>query len=290
MQFYDSLFSNRPSKCRKLHRIAKSVVILDEAQTLPVGLLAPCLSALRALTHYGSSVVLCTATQPALSKRPGFAPGLKDLREIMPNPVSLYDSMRRVTVTCVGSMSDAVLLHKLANHKQTLCVVNTTRHAARLASALTHLPGTYHLSARMCPIHRLERLAEIKARLLASEPCRVISTQVIEAGVDVDFPIVYRALCGLDSLAQAAGRCNREGRLAAGQVIFFKPDEPVINALKGAADACEQVLPDYISDPLSPAAIEHFFRQYYWARKQLRQARDSAVPDPVRRRERRIPV
>ena len=266
VQFYDSLFANKPSKCRKLHRLAKSVVILDEAQTLPVGLLAPCLSALRALPAYNASVVLCTATQPALGKRPGFLPGLLNVREIMPNPVALYETMRRVTVTCVGSMSDPVLLDKLAGHEQALCVVNTTRHAERLATILSRLPGTYHLSARMCPMHRLEKLAEVKTRLLAGGPCRVISTQVIEAGVDVDFPIVYRALCGLDSLAQAAGRCNREGKLASGQVTFFTPDEPIINALKAAANACQQILPDYMSDPLSLEAIDHFFRQYYWAR------------------------
>jgi CRISPR-associated endonuclease/helicase Cas3 len=141
VQFYDSLFANRPSKCRKLHRIAKSVVILDEAQTLPVGLLGPCLSALRALPAYGTSVVLCTATQPALAQRPGFPPGLKDIREIMSDPVALYASMRRASVTCVGPMPDPVLLHKLAAHEQALCVVNTTKHAARLAAALADLPA-----------------------------------------------------------------------------------------------------------------------------------------------------
>jgi CRISPR-associated endonuclease/helicase Cas3 len=265
-QFYDSLYANKPGKCRKLHNIARSVVILDEAQTLPVGLLAPCLSALRALTHYGSSVVLCTATQPALLLRPGFAIGLKDVREIMPDPVSLYSSMRRVTVNYVGELHDAELLGQLAALDTVLCIVNTTRHAERLASVLAHLPGTYHLSARMCPIHRMEILAEIKTRLLAGQPCSLIATQVVEAGVDIDFPTVYRAMCGLDSLAQAAGRCNREGRLNSGQVIFFVSDEPPISALKAAAAAGEQVQPDYATDLLSPAAIEAFFQQYYWSK------------------------
>jgi CRISPR-associated helicase Cas3/CRISPR-associated endonuclease Cas3-HD len=266
VQFYDSLFANKPSKCRKLHRIARSVIILDEAQTLPVGLLAPCLSALRALPKYGSSVVLCTATQPALGKRPDFAPGLSDVHEIIPDPAAFYESMRRVKVDFVGAMSDPELLIHLADHAQALCIVNTTKHAARLATALSDLPGTYHLSARMCPVHRLGLIDEIKARLQAGKPCRVISTQVIEAGVDVDFPIVYRALCGLDSLAQAAGRCNREGLLECGEVIFFLSDDPPINALRAAADACLQVLPDHIDDLLSPAAIEAFFHQYYWSR------------------------
>jgi CRISPR-associated endonuclease/helicase Cas3 len=268
VQFYDSLFASKPSKCRKLHRIVKSVVILDEAQTLPVGLLGPCLSALRALVHgYQSSVVLCTATQPALGKRPDFAPGLQKVREIIRDPVTLYNAMRRVRVTFAGPVPDAALLDRLAAHRQVLCIVNTTRHAARLAVALAHLPGTFHLSARMCPVHRLETLGQIKARLKAGEPCSVISTQVVEAGVDVDFPIVYRALCGLDSLAQAAGRCNREGLLPEpGQVIFFLGDEPPIDALKAAADACLQVLPDHLDDPLSLPALDHYFRQFYWAR------------------------
>src|SRR5260221_3659438 len=188
VQFYDSLFANKASKCRKLHRIVKSVVILDEAQPLPAGLLAPCLSALRALTRYGTSVVLCTATQPALGHRANFSCGLKDVREIIPDPVALYDSMRRVTVTCAGPMDDATLLTKLAGHEQALCIVNTTRHAGRLATILAHLPGTYHLSARMCPMHRLEKLAEIKARLLAAQPPPLLRDPDLRSRVVVAFP------------------------------------------------------------------------------------------------------
>jgi CRISPR-associated endonuclease/helicase Cas3 len=266
VQFYDSMYARKPGKCRKLHRIARSVVILDEAQTLPVGLLAPCLSALRALLRYGTSVVLCTATQPALTYRTDFLCGLREVREIVPDPATLYQSMRRVTVTCAGQIDDVELLARMTGHQNVLCIVNTTKHAARLATALSHLPGTYHLSARMCPVHRLAMINEIKARLRVSEPCRVISTPVIEAGVDVDFPLVYRALCGLDSLAQAAGRCNREGLLESGEVIFFVSDDGPINALKAAANACLQVLPDHADDLLTPEAIEAFFRQYYWSR------------------------
>ena len=267
IQFFDSLFSNKPSRCRKLHRIARSVVILDEAQILPTTLLAPCMSALRALRNYGTSIVLCTATQPALGYREDFRCGLKDVREIIPDPIALYRSMRRVEVNVAGHLSDALLLNALATRSQVLCIVNTTKHAARLAFALAHLSGTYHLSARMFPAHRLAVLMQIKQRLDAGQDCRVVSTQVVECGVDLDFPIVHRALCGLDSLAQAAGRCNREGKLAQpGQVIFFDPEERVPNMLVASANAGAQVLPDHIDDPLALAAIDHYFHLYYWTR------------------------
>jgi CRISPR-associated endonuclease/helicase Cas3 len=200
VQFFDSLYAASPSKCRKLHRIASSVVILDEAQTMPVGLLGPSLAALRALVKgYRTSVLLCTATQPALGLRPDFPVGLQHVREIIPDPVVLYNSMRRVRVKFVGSLPDAVLVRELLAQRQALCVVNTTRHAARLASTIAG-DGTYHLSARMCPAHRSVVLAAIRARLAAGAVCRIISTQVIECGVDIDLPVVYRALCGLDSL------------------------------------------------------------------------------------------
>jgi CRISPR-associated endonuclease/helicase Cas3 len=265
VQFFDSLFSNRRGQCRKLHRLAKSVVILDEAQTLPVGLLAPCLSVLRALVRgYQTSVVLCTATQPALNKRPDFLPGLKDVREIIPSPVQLYESMRRVRVSYAGPVSDNELVKRLTARKQVLCIVNTTRHAALLAAAI---PDSFHLSGRMCPAHRLAVLAEIKQRLISGEVCRVISTPVIEAGVDIDFPCVYRAMAGLDQIAQAAGRCNREGLDEDGEVVVFEPEEsfPPGHIYQSAA-AARQVLPDHIADPLSLAAIDQFFRLHYWTR------------------------
>jgi CRISPR-associated endonuclease/helicase Cas3 len=266
VQFFDSLFSNKPGRCRKLHRIARSVVILDEAQILPTTLLAPCMSALRALRHYGTSIVLCTATQPALGYREDFQCGLKDVREIVPDPIALYQSMRRVRSEIIGPgvTSNDELVERLVLHQQALCIVNTTRHAALLASAVE---GGYHLSARMCPAHRLAVLAQIKGRLKAGLDCRVISTQVVECGVDIDFPIAYRAMAGIDQIAQAAGRCNREGLAEFGRLFIFEPESNQPPAqLRQSADVARQVLPDHLDDPLNLAAVDRYFHLHYWTR------------------------
>jgi len=210
VQFFDSLFSNKRSRCRKLHSLAKSVIILDEAQMLPTGYLLPCLAALSELVrNYGATVVICTATQPKLGDlldekvRP---------REIMKAPDQLYETFKRVRVTNLGPRSDADLSTQLKECRQVLCIVNTRNHAKKLYDAIKDSKNCYHLSARMCPVHRRKKIAEIKARLREGKDCRVISTQLIEAGVDIDFPVVYRTMTGIDSVAQAAGRCNREGK------------------------------------------------------------------------------
>ena len=214
VQFFESLFSNKRSRCRKLHNLAKSVIILDEAQMLPTGYLLPCLAALSELVrNYGATVVICTATQPKLGDlldekvRP---------REIMQSPDQLYETFKRVKVTNLGPLNDAELSARLKDHRQVLCIVNTRNHAKKLYDAIKdaeNVENCYHLSARMCPVHRRKKIAEIKTRLNEGKDCRVISTQLIEAGVDIDFPVVYRVATGIDSIAQAAGRCNREGKL-----------------------------------------------------------------------------
>ena len=222
VQFFESLFSNRVSRCRKLHNLAKSVIILDEAQMLPTGFLKPCLAALSELVvNYGSTVVICTATQPNLN-------GLLDESvrpvEIMHSPQELYEVFRRVHVTELGDMADADLSARLNAHKQVLCIVNTRKHAQNLYEQLTESENCYHLSARMCPVHRRKKLKEIKDLLRNGAECRVISTQLIEAGVDIDFPAVYRAMAGIDSVCQASGRCNREGKLDfMEKYMFFDP-------------------------------------------------------------------
>jgi CRISPR-associated endonuclease/helicase Cas3 len=266
VQFYDSLFAAKPSRCRKLHRIVRSVVILDEAQVLPTTLLAPCMSALRALCHYGTSVVLCTATQPALGYREDFPCGLKDVREIIPDPRTLYRSMRRVRTEILGAgvTPNAELARRISEHRQVMCITNTTKHAALLASMI---PGSYHLSARMCPAHRLVVLAEIKHRLVVGKECRLISTQVVECGVDIDFPIVFRAIAGIDQVAQAAGRCNREGLAQYGTLYLYEPESNEPPApIRQIADAARQVLPDHLDDPLSLEAVDQYFRLHYWTR------------------------
>ncbi len=216
VQLFESLFAANTSRCRKLHNLVNSVIILDEAQTLPVDRLRPCLAVLEELVrNYGCTVVLCTATQPAVG-REDLAIGLANVREIIPNREQLYVDMKRVTVRQLGQLADDELIARLAEHDQFLTIVNTRGHAAKLYQGFAEREGdhdgTYHLSTLMCGEHRADVIKAIRQRLEHQQPCRVISTQLIEAGVDLDFPVVYRAMTGIDSIAQAAGRCNREGR------------------------------------------------------------------------------
>ena len=213
VQFFESLFADRSSRCRKLHNIAGSVIILDEAQMLPLNLLLPIMQAIKELAqNYRCSVVMCTATQPAVQAENGFYRGFENVREIAPKPTALFDKLRRTTVQHIGTQTDADLLAKLAEHPQMLVIVNNRRHARSLYDQAKHLDGTFHLTTLMCAKHRSQKLDEIRGRLKKGEPCRVIATSLIEAGVDVDFPLVMRAEAGLDSVAQAAGHCNSEGK------------------------------------------------------------------------------
>jgi CRISPR-associated endonuclease/helicase Cas3 len=268
VQFFESLFACRTSRCRKLHRIARRVIILDEVQSLPVELLTPTMLAIRELVEsYHCSVVLCTATQPALTHRESFPIGLHSVKPIIQDVNHLHARLRRVSVHVLGSLTDLDLVERLNQHRQALCIVNTRPHAARLFEGLHGDSGNFHLSTRMCAAHRLMVLEKkIKTRLKENRRCRVISTQLIEAGVDVDFPVVYRATCGLDSLAQAAGRCNREGRLPSGDVFFFESEQPPPpGTLRQAADSGRELIGKH-DDLLSPAAIEEYFQLHYFKR------------------------
>ena len=272
VQFFESLFSNEPSRCRKLHNIANSVVILDEAQTLPLHLLRPCVSMLDELAkNYRTTVVMCTATQPALRETDNpaasFKGGLRHVREIAPDPRRLYEQLKRVTVENLGVLDDRALVGKLAVHEQVLCIVPTRAHARELFLALKDTPGTVHLSALMCPEHRSRHLKVIRAQLKNGEPCRLISTSLIEAGVDVDFPTVYRASAGIDSVAQAAGRCNREGRRPAAEskVYVFEPaDRAMPTSMAVTTAAGREVMRHHAADPLSLDAIDAYFRHVHW--------------------------
>lgn len=274
VQLFESLFSSRTSRCRKLHRLASSVIILDEAQTLPPNLLAPTLAALDELIrNYGSTIVLCTATQPAIEKRASFSIGLDHVRPIIDEPHALHDALRRTQVELVGTLTNGQLAERLAKEVRVLCIVNSRRHAADLFRLLND-PHALHLSAGMCAEHRTAVLRLVRCKLDRKLPCRVISTQVIEAGVDVDFPAVYRAAAGLDSVAQAAGRCNREGQLIGedgrarpGRVVVFDYDEQANRPppfVRRAAGHFREVAPDHEGDLLSPEAIEAYFRLHYW--------------------------
>jgi CRISPR-associated endonuclease/helicase Cas3 len=267
VQFYESLFAAKTSRCRKLHNIANSVVILDEAQSLPVDFLKPCLRVIQELAdHYHTTTVLCTATQPAVHyDEAEFPIGLKNCREIIADTKSLFAALKRVEIESLGDLPDTALVHRVADHLQVLCIVNRRKHAQQLFQMLGEGEGSYHLSALMCPEHRSEILAEIRQRLLAALPTRVISTQLIEAGVDVDFPVVYRALAGLDSIAQAAGRCNRNGKLSApGLTYIFRPeDQKPETYFRETAQVAHQLI-DLHPDLLSQEAIHHYFDLYYY--------------------------
>lgn len=273
VQFFESLFAARPSQCRKLHNIAGSVVILDEAQTLPLKLLRPAVAAIDELArNYRSSIVLCTATQPALNA-PDFRGGFdKDqIRELAPNPPELFRKLDRVRVRHVGTLDDDALAAQLRDLDQVLCIVNNRRHARALHQALADRPGARHLTTLMCAKHRSQVLAEVRVRLKAGEPCRLVSTSLIEAGVDISLPTVYRAEAGLDSVAQAAGRCNRNAERAAelSEVRVFataNSDWAPPPELRQFAQAAQEVMrqPQFRDDPLSPPAIEAYFRLLYW--------------------------
>ncbi|HYE36743.1 CRISPR-associated helicase Cas3' [Methylocaldum sp.] len=280
VQFFESLFAARTSRCRKLHNIVNSVVVLDEAQLLPPEFLQPILDVLNLLTrHYSASVVLSTATQPALSTREYFDPqqnlrGLENVRELMKDgpfihdPNELYEALKRVDVTLPSDWQAPVtwetLAEELQEHDSVLCIVNRRKDARELFKLMPE--GTLHLSALMCGAHRSDVIRLIKKRLKAGESVRVISTQLVEAGVDLDFPVVYRALAGLDSIAQAAGRCNREGVLEQGEVVVFIPPKAAPPGhLRKAEDASRTVLHGAIADPLDRTLFARYFEQFYYA-------------------------
>ena len=268
VQFFESLFADRSSRCRKLHNIAGSVIILDEAQMLPLNILLPIMQVIKELAqNYCCSVVMCTATQPAVQAENGFYRGFENVREIAPKPTALFDRLRRTTVQHIGTQTDADLLAKFAEHPQMLVIVNNRRHARSLYDQAKHLDGTFHLTTLMCAKHRSQKLDEIRGRLKNGEPCRVIATSLIEAGVDVDFPLVMRAEAGLDSVAQAAGRCNREGKRPSENsfVWIFAPEEQWKAPPELAAQAAVMRLTadSFSDDLLSTQAVAAYFAELY---------------------------
>ena len=269
VQFFESLFSNRPSRCRKLHNIASSVVILDEAQTLPLQYLRPCVAVLDELArNWRTSVVLCTATQPALGESDGFKGGFEDVRELAPEPKRLYRTLKRTRVRHEGQMDDAELAGRLRESRQVLCIVNTRRHARELYERIADVEGAAHLTTLMCARHRREKLDVVRERLKNGKSVRLVATSLVEAGVDLDFRVVWRAEAGLESIIQAAGRCNREGRADMGDVFVFKPAEDgghkAPSEIGQFADAARSVMRRHLQDPMSLDAIDEYFRELYW--------------------------
>ena len=271
VQFFESLYAGRTSRCRKLHNLAGAAIVLDEAQSLPLPLLRPCLAALDELClNYGSSVVLCTATQPAIRRQDGFEGGLDILpgRELAPDPAGLNARLRRVRVERLrGPVDDAVLAERFAACPAMLCIVNSRAHAVALSRRIRHLDGAEHLTTLMCPRHRRAVLARVRLRLAEGQAVRLVATSLIEAGVDISFPEVWRAVAGLDSIAQAAGRCNREGLLDGfgRTVVFEAADHKPPRELRLLAEVCAGVL-DRFDDPLSLEAVQDYFCQLYWTR------------------------
>ena len=261
VQFFESLYSNRPSQCRKLHNIANSVVIFDEAQMIPTCHLLPCVGAMASLaSRFRSTVLLCTATQPVLGdlfRR--FCPEQK-ITELCANVPERFQDFRRVTYRDGGTLSDEALAENLREQKQALCIVNT-RKAAQALYALLPEEGRYHLSTLMYPAHRKQVLETIRNRLKQGLPCRVVSTSLIEAGVDVDFPMVWREAAGLDSIAQAAGRCNREGKRNPDSsiVTYFQSEHPVPVLQRIPIQAAQEAL-ENSADPAAPETVEHYFK------------------------------
>lgn len=265
VQFFESLFAARSSRCRKLHNITGSVIILDECQSLPTGLLQPSLAALKELAAaYGCSIVLCTATQPELGKKNWNPWGLEDVREIVPDAPGLFTVLKRVEIKHLGECDMEALTTRLENEARALVILDTKVQAAELALKLNKTGRPcFHLSTNMCPAHRREILGRVRNELDGGNRLTLVSTSLIEAGVDIDFPVVYRALSGLDSVAQAAGRCNREGRLP-GLGTTYTFTLPV--TLKGESQrrraACQGVINQGL-DLLSPEATALYFNQLY---------------------------
>lgn len=272
VQLFESLFAARPSRCRKLHNIAGSVIVLDEAQSLPRDLLLPTLRMIDILAaRYGCSVVLCTATQPAFDSRQLKQGGLPlEGRELAPDPVGLASRLRRARIVKGGALEDAALIAALRDTPQGMVIVNSRRHALELFQAVQaeDLAGAVHLTTRQYPSHRRRILADIRAGLKAGTPCRLIATSLIEAGVDVDFPKGWRAETGLDGIVQTAGRVNREGKNPLEDstlTVFEAPGQPVPRSLQPLIAAMRSTAARF-DDLLSPEAIRDWFEQVYWTR------------------------
>ncbi len=268
VQLFESLFGNKTSRCRKLHNIARSVIVLDEVQTLPVGLLTPILNVLKELAdHYGVTVVLSTATQPAFSGESPYLKGFKpEPFEIVPDPGRYFDALKRVDYEVADEpWSWERVADEMRKHDQALCVLNSRKDALTLFGALGD-SNALHLSTLLCPAHRRVVLSEIRRRLSEGEPCRVVSTQVVEAGVDLDFPVVLRAMGPLDRIVQAAGRCNREGMLPGlGKVLIFEPEDGSMPKGPYAAAVSEAriILSESDVNLHEPSVFDRFFRRLW---------------------------
>lgn len=285
VQFFESLFASKRSACRKLHNIANSVIIFDEAQQIPIQYLQPFIKALKILVEeYGVTVVFCTATQPNLDSKKDYRnkffvfDGIEKMTDIIKKPEKLFSKMKRTDVRMLGGSFEPVEPTFIAEHLAlsenscSLTIVSTKDQAQELYDLVVKKcgpEGVYHLSNRMCGVHKMQVINHIKERLKArresgsNEPIRVISTTLIEAGVDIDFPVVFKAIAGIDSIAQAAGRCNREGFLDVGKVwVFIPKDWEKFAAVKAFADRSREVIKDNKDlDIIDLENVKYFFKR-----------------------------
>lgn len=263
VQFFESLYANRSSKCRKLHNIANSVLIFDEAQMIPSNNLRPCVAAIAELVRaYNATAVLCTATQPAIDEMLLEYSKKESVVELCPDVDGMFEKFRRTSFEKEGRLTTDELVSRLESQQQVLCIVNTRKFAQEVYEALPS-EGRFHLSTLMCPVHRKQKLDEIRERLKSGKTCRVVSTSLIEAGVDVDFPRVFREMAGLDSILQAAGRCNREGKRSAESsiVTVFESENKVNKLIAVNRDAAEETVRDW-TQPNTTSTIERYFKAY----------------------------
>ena len=267
VQFFESLFSNKTSRCRKLHNIARSVIVLDEAQAIPTEYLEPCIAVLRELVeNYGCTVLLCTATQPAFDDSNSLRMAFPEVREIVDDPKLVFKQLQRTEVNFIGKLTDCDLANRLSKEQQVLCIVSIKPRARAVFELLPKEDGLFHLSTNMYPMHRRRVLENIRTRLKEKKTCCVISTSLVEAGVDLDFPVVYRAMAGLDSIAQAAGRCNREGRMKTlGKVHVFEEEKPAsmpwLKRCVTRAGETLRTMPN--ADPLDIEVMRRYFELLY---------------------------
>ncbi|GAA3401729.1 hypothetical protein GCM10020370_11070 [Paenibacillus hodogayensis] len=266
VQFFESLFSNKRSRCRKLHNLANSIIVLDEAQLMNGEFYKPCLHALEELSrHYGATVVLSTATQPDI--RPLFTKPVS-VREMISDLPLRFEQFRRVSLESMGHTDYDLLTERISRDRQALCIVNTRKAARTLYTKIRtsiNTESVFHLSARMCAHHRKRKLEQIYDRLDRGLPCILVSTQLIECGVDIDFPVVYRELAGLDSIAQAVGRCNRNGTSPRSTAYVFETSETLRTGWFGlTANASAKTLKLFAQDPLSLEALQHYFKELYF--------------------------
>lgn len=265
VSFFQPLFSAQPGQCRHLHQLANSVIVLDEAQSLPPRLLDATLRTVKLLCdHYGCTVLFSTATQPSFQHRPGLN---WQPREIAPDPPALFASTRRVTwhwrLKEPISMSD--LSEELSGFSQVCVIVNLRRHARSILQTLCQLcpeEEVFYLSTDLCPAHRSDVLDEVHKRLREGLPCRLVATQCVEAGVDLDFPVLYRALAPLDSLIQAAGRCNRNGNSPEGQMTVFLPDEELLYPTEDYGRGAQAVIDLLSRHEIDCNALSHIDEYY----------------------------